>query len=428
MLISPIFFFLLLYLSPADKSNCSSRSVVKQGLIEQREGPRGRWTLCHMELTPCELRLYTLDSSANRQLGTAYSLSHCQSVIFPAPCSQPDQGSQPIDHCTLQALFFNSTWLQLRAASQLEAMEWRQLMWEKVQAARPSRQEKCLQQSGVENQQVSEFPAPMSSSLSPSPSGLDNCPDDDIDTPNSAEMSLSFKPSSGELSRPTTLPLFTPQCQDVLKAGLLQRLVDQNNWLAFTFVLTRSSLQAFPTEGRGSVSQPILQYSLAACLAVQYDQDSENQESWTDRRDCFQAVFPKEVLRLRADDAFKAQEWVESLQEVVRMQRPTQEEGGGSAPGPQGVLMRAKPCRERRLREAQRAKRQSVTTSFLSILTCLAVEKGLTAQSFRCAGKYLTHTLSHTHTLALRNFNIVSIHKSCPHGTGPQISMLIHSA
>ncbi|XP_023286587.1 pleckstrin homology domain-containing family M member 3 [Seriola lalandi dorsalis] len=371
----------------ADKSSSSS-SVVKQGEMEQREGPRGRWTPCHVELTPCELRLYTLDSSANRQLGTAYSLSHCQSVISPAPCSQPGQITQPADQRTLQALFFNSTRLQLRAASQWEAMEWRRLMWEKVQAARPVRQENRQLKTGVENQQVAKFPAPMSPSSSPSPSGLDTRPDGESDTTTSAEASLSIQTNSGILSRPTTLPLFTQRCQDVLKAGLLHKLMDQNNWRAFTVVLTRSALQAFPTEGRGSVSQPVLQYSLASCLAVQQDQEPENGEPWMDRRERFQVVFPKEVLRLRAEDHLKAQEWVETLREAVGAQRPAQEGGvsGEGAPSLQGVLLRSKPSRERRHREAQRAKRQSVTTSFLSILTCLAVEKGLTAQSFRCAG------------------------------------------
>ncbi|XP_037644797.1 pleckstrin homology domain-containing family M member 3 isoform X1 [Sebastes umbrosus] len=363
-----------------DKS--SSSSVVKQSAMEQREGSRGRWTSCHVELTPCELRLYTLDSSANRQLGNAYSLSHCQSVISPAPSSQHGQITQPADQRTLQALFFNSMRLQLRAANQWEAMEWRRLMWEKVQAARPARKENHQRKTGVEKQQVVKFPAAMSPSSSPSPSGLDTRPDGDSDTPTSAEASLS-------LSRPTTLPLFTQRCQDVLKAGLLHQLMDQNNWRAFTFVLTRSVLRAFPTEGRGSVSKPVLQCSLASCLAVRHDQEPENGEPRTDRGDCFQVVFPKEVLRLRADDQLKAQEWAEALREAVAAQRPAQEEVGESgegAPAIQGVLLRSKPSRERRQREAQRAKRQSVTTSFLSILTCLAVEKGLTAQSFRCAG------------------------------------------
>lgn len=363
--------------------------MVKQGEMEQREGPRGRWTPCHVELTACELRLYTLDSSANRQLGTAYSLSHCQSVISPAPCGQV---AQPADQRTLQAVFFNSTRLQLRAANQWEATEWRRQIWEKVLAARPVRQEKHQRKSGVENQQVAKFPAPMSPSSSPSPSGLDTRPDGDSDT--SAEALLSFHSSSVVLSRPTTLPLFTQRCQDVVKAGLLYQLMDQNIWRPFTFVLTRSTLQAFPTEGRGPVSKPVRQYPLASCLAVQRDRESENGEPWTgastDRGNCFQAIYPKEVLRLRADSQTKAQEWVEALQDAVRAQRPAQEQGGESGEGPlglQGVLLRSRPCRERRQREAQRAKRQSVTTSFLSILTCLAVEKGLTAQSFRCAGE-----------------------------------------
>ncbi|KAM4561854.1 pleckstrin homology domain-containing family M member 3 isoform 1-T2 [Fundulus diaphanus] len=368
-----------------DKSSSSSSSVVKQGEMEQREGPRGRWTPCYVELTPCELRLYTLDSSANRQLGTAFSLSHCQSVIAPAPCSQSSQMSQPGDKRTLQALFFNSTRLQLRAVNQWEAMEWRRLMWEKVQAARPVRQEHRKQKNGLEIQQSAKFPVPMSPSSWPSPSGLDTQPDGDSDTPTEASLSSN----SGVLSRPTTLPLFRQHFQDVLKAGLLHLLMDQNNWRAFTFVLTRSALQAFATEGRGSVSQPVLQYSLASCLSVQQDLVPETGESWAEKGQYFQAVFPKEVLKLQADDHLKAQEWVEALRQAANAQKPAQDgkkEAYEGPPGLQGVLLRSKPSRDRRQREAQRAKRQSVTTSFLSILTCLAVEKGLTAQSFRCAG------------------------------------------
>lgn len=381
-----------LCLCPAHKSSRSS-TVVKQGEMEQREGPRGRWAPCHVELTPCELRLHTLDSSANRQLGTAYSLSHCQSVITPAPCSQPGQITQPTDQRTIQALFFNSTRLQLRAANQWEAMEWRRMIWEKVQAVRPVRAESRQSKTGVEKQQVAKFPAPMSPSSSPSPSGLDTRPDGDSDTPTSAEVSLSLQ-TSVALSRPTTLPLFTQRCHDVLKAGVLHQLMDQNNWRAFTFVLTRSALQAFPTEGRGSVSNPVLHYSLASCMAVQHYQKPENGETWMKRGECFQVTFPKEVLRLCADSLPKAKEWVEALRDTVEAQRPAQDEGGelgDGGPCLQGVLLRSKPCRERRQREAQRAKRQSVTTSFLSILTCVAVEKGLTAQSFRCAGECHTN-------------------------------------
>ncbi|XP_066515679.1 pleckstrin homology domain-containing family M member 3-like isoform X2 [Hoplias malabaricus] len=309
----------------------SSPSLVKQGILEQREGPWGRWSTCHVELTPCELRLYSLDSSGNRQLCAALSLSHCQGV----------GASQPQDGRVFQALFFNSTRLQLRASCKWEALEWRRLLWERVLAARPAH--------GHSESAAPRDPDPDSDSSAPRPP-----------------------------ARPTALPLFTQRCADVLKAGLLYQLSDLNNWSAFTFVLTRTQLQAFPSGGRGPVHEPILQVPLASCLAVQRDEADGGACA------CFQAIFPEEVLRLRAESEAKAQDWVEALRTAVAAQRPQGESSHQLAPPV--VLMRNKPARERRQREAQRVKRQSVTTSFLSILTCLAVEKGLTAQSFRCAG------------------------------------------
>ncbi|XP_072301386.1 pleckstrin homology domain-containing family M member 3 [Eucyclogobius newberryi] len=360
----------------AEKS-LSSGSVVKQGALEHRAGTRGRWLSCHVELTPCELRLYTLDSSANRQLGTAYSLSHCQSAASPA-LGQP---AQPADPRTLQAVFFNSTVLHLRASCQWEALEWRRAIWKTAQAAKPK----------PDKQKVDKLP-PISPSSSPSrsPCGLDTGPDLDSDSP-TPDASLSSRSSSSAPNRPTTLPLFTQRCPDVLKAGLLYQLVDRSNWRAYTFVLTRTTLQVFPTEGRGPVSKPVQQYALASCTSVQHGPDL-----WTERADCFQAVFSKEAVRLRADGQSKAEEWVRALQGAVEEQRPAhraarsgeeeQAEVVEGAPGLQGVLLRSRPSRDRKHREAQRAKRQSVTTSFLSLLTCLSVEKGLTAQSFKCAG------------------------------------------
>lgn len=312
----------------------SSPSLVKKGTLEQREGPWGRWTTCHVELTPCELRLYSLDSSGNQQLCAGLSLSHCQGVSAP----------QPQDGRVLQAVFFNSTRVQLRAPCQWEALEWRRLLWERVLAARPA------------NRKGEPARA--------------NSP-----TPHEPDPDAATVPAPRPLVRPTALPLFTQHCADVLKAGLLHQLTDLNNWRAFTFVLSRTELQAFPTEGRGPVSEPVLRYPLASCLAVQRDDEDGDTSSR------FQAVFPDDVLRLRAENESKAQDWVEALHTAVTAQRPKGENNQ--------VVIRSKPARERRHREAQRAKRQSVTTSFLSILTCLAVEKGLTAQSFRCAGDHI---------------------------------------
>ncbi|KAF7709230.1 hypothetical protein HF521_016080 [Silurus meridionalis] len=302
----------------------STTTLVKQGILEHREGPWGRWNTCHVELTPCELRIYSVDNSGNRQLCTALSLSHCQSVGAP----------QPQDGHVLQALFFNSTRLQLRASCHWEALEWRRLLWERVLVARPAHRQ-----------------GEPSSAASPNPHDMD---------PTAVSV-----PTTRPLVRPKALPLFTQHCADVLKVGLLYQLSDLNNWSAFTFVLSRTQLQAFQTEGRGPVCEPVLRFTLASCLAVQRDETDEG------------------VLRLRAESEPQAQDWVEAVRTAVAAQRP---QGENSRIAPPGVLMRSRPARERRQREAQRAKRQSVTTSFLSILTCLAVEKGLTAQSFRCAG------------------------------------------
>uniref|UniRef100_A0A673H7Z1 Pleckstrin homology domain-containing family M member 3-like n=1 Tax=Sinocyclocheilus rhinocerous TaxID=307959 RepID=A0A673H7Z1_9TELE len=309
----------------------SSPSLVKQGTLEQREGPWGRWTSCHVELTPCELRLYSLDSSGNQQLCAALSLSHCQGVSTP----------QPQDGRVLQAVFFNSTRVQLRAPCQWEALEWRRLLWERALAARPANRKGELARA--------------------------NSP-----TPHEPHPDAVTVPVPRPLVRPTALPLFTQHCADVLKAGLLHQLTDLNTWRAFTFVLSRTEMQAFPTEGRGPVSEPVFRYPLASCLAVQRDDEDGDTSSR------FQVVFPDDVLCLRAESESKAQDWVEALRTAVTAQRPQWENNQ--------VVIRSKLVREQRNKEAQRAKRQSVTTSFLSILTCLAVEKGLTAQSFRCAG------------------------------------------
>lgn len=299
--------------------------------MEQREGTKGRWISCHVELTNCELRLYSLDSSGNRQLCTALSLSHCQAVGL----------LQGQDGHVLEALFFNSTRLQLRASCQWEAQEWSRLLWESVIATQPHKD------PGYSNITALE--------LSPSTTSLARPP---------------------PTKRPTTLPLFTEQYTNVLKVGHLKLLSDLNNWRAFNFVLTHTHLQAFPTEGKICVSQPVLQYHLATCLAVQRDA--------SEKGGCLrlQAVFANEVVCLQAANELKTESWVEALCSAVAAQKRLDPLGGDSRPAPPTLPKTQEPLHGK----AQEDNHQSITTSFLSILTCLAVEKGLTAQNFRCAG------------------------------------------
>ncbi|KAJ3583278.1 hypothetical protein NHX12_029524 [Muraenolepis orangiensis] len=341
--------------SNRDASKDYSRAiVVKQAEMERREG--GGWVRCHLRLTPCELRLYAPGSGADHQLVTAYSLSHCQSVGYPAPGDLPPltgQGAvwppRAADERTLHALFFNSTHLQLRTGSKWEAMEWKRLIWERVLATRPAKQQQRRRPSGAcdKNTPVNQLHNPLCF-LSPS-------------------------------NRPAALPLFTPRSQDVLKAGLLHLLIEQNTWRTFTFVLTRTLLQGFLTEGRGSISEPVFRYQLATCLYVEHDsKNAPPKRCSAGPGKVFKVALPREVLWLRAESRAEARSWVEVLCEAVEAQRPEEEINEDPS--------KLKAAQEQRQTDDQKEKRSSVTTSFLGILTCLAVEKGLTAQSFKCAG------------------------------------------
>lgn len=315
-------------------------NLVKQGELEQREGPRGRWRSCHVELTNFELRLYSLDSSGNRQLCTAFSLSHCQAV-------NPLQGQ---DGHILEALFFNSTRLQLRAPSQWEAQKWSQLLWECVLATRPPREDHLAHS----NRTVYEASAA------------------------SAKHQAHQAPSR-PMNRPTTLPLFTENyATGAIKVGQLKQLCDLNNWRAFNYVLTPTHLLAFPNEDKSFVSDPVHRYHLASCVAVQHDKAEKGSCAA-----CFQAVFASEVLRLQAANEPKAQSWMEALRSAVAAERTKDSWGKDSRPRLPNLVKDQEWLRGN-IRES--SNRKSITTSFLSILTCLAGEKGLTAQNFRCAG------------------------------------------
>ncbi|KAL8183596.1 UNVERIFIED_CONTAM: Pleckstrin y domain-containing M member 3, partial [Gekko kuhli] len=165
----------------------------------------------------------------------------------------------------------------------------------------------------------------------------------------------------------------TPNVKDyqtVLKSGTLYRLTLQNNWKAFHFVLGPSFLMAFQPGGLDE--DPLLSYDIDTCLSVQTD-------VLDDCDSCFQVIFPQDVLRLRAETRQRAQEWMEALKCGANAARSL---------GPDlQVTLRNKAQDPSRRKELRRIKRQSVTTSFLSILTTLSLERGLTAQSFKCAGK-----------------------------------------
>ncbi|XP_006861996.1 PREDICTED: pleckstrin homology domain-containing family M member 3 [Chrysochloris asiatica] len=306
-------------------------NLLKKGYLEVRKDHDSYWQSCCAELSPYNLNFYNLDSSGNQNLCATYQLSHFQSISV--------LGN--LEARMVDAVLYDNTQLQLRAESPWEALDWGQKLWEVVHTSRPgyvARQDDLANSPGF-GQNV-------------------DCTQNHCLQKKSSELLLS----SPVLDSPK-------QYQNILKSGTLYRLTVQNNWKAFTFVLSRAYLMAFQP---GKLDEdPLLSYNVDVCLAVQMD-------NLDDCDSCFQVIFPQDVLRLRAETWQRAQEWMEALKTAANMARSSEQN--------LQVTLRNKskdPVGGPELREN---KRQSVTTSFLSILTTLSLERGLTAQSFKCAG------------------------------------------
>lgn len=306
-------------------------NILKKGYLEIRKDHDSYWQSCYAELSPYSLYFYSLDSSGNQNLYATYQLSHFQSISV--------LGN--LEARLVDTVLYDNTQLQLKAESPWEALDWGQKLWEGVHAAAPA----YMGQPG----EPADSP------------GLGH----HIDCP----QNHCLQKKSRELLMPSPVLDSPKRYQNILKSGTLYRLTMQNNWKAFTFVLSRTCLMAFPP---GKLDEdPLLSYNVDVCLAVQLDH-------LDDCDSCFQVIFPQDVLRLRAETRQRAQEWMEALKTAANAARSSEQN--------LQVTLRTKPRDQMGGHELRKSKRQSVTTSFLSILTTLSLERGLTAQSFKCAG------------------------------------------
>ncbi|XP_004378338.1 pleckstrin homology domain-containing family M member 3 [Trichechus manatus latirostris] len=306
-------------------------NILKKGYLEIRKDHDSYWQSCYAELSPYNLCFYSLDSSGNQNLYATYQLSHFQSISV--------LGN--LEARMVDTVLYDNTQLQLKAESPWEALDWGQKLWEVVHAAGPGyvvRQDELANSPGLGH----NVDYTQNHCLQKKSSGL--------------------LPSSPVLDSPK-------QYQNILKSGTLYRLTVQNNWKAFTFVLNGAYLLAFQP---GKLDEdPLLSYNVDVCLAVQMD-DLDDCDS------CFQVIFPQDVLRLRAETRQRAQEWMEALKTAASAARSSEQN--------LQVTLRSKSKDQMGGHDGRKNKRQSVTTSFLSILTTLSLERGLTAQSFKCAG------------------------------------------
>nr|XP_055235482.1 pleckstrin homology domain-containing family M member 3 isoform X2 [Gorilla gorilla gorilla] len=306
-------------------------NILKKGYLEIRKDHDSYWQSCYAELSPYNLYFYSLDSSGNQNLYATYQLSHFQSISV--------LGN--LEARMVDTVLYDNTQLQLKAESPWEALDWGQKLWEVVHAAVPG-------YMGRQNE-LTILP------------GLGHHDD--------YTQNHGFQKKTSGLLPPSPVLDSSKQYQNILKSGTLYRLTVQNNWKAFTFVLSRAYLMAFQP---GKLDEdPLLSYNVDVCLAVQMD-NLDGCDS------CFQVIFPQDVLRLRAETRQRAQEWMEALKIAANVVRSSEQN--------LQVTLRNKPKDQMGGHELRKNKRQSVTTSFLSILTTLSLERGLTAQSFKCAG------------------------------------------
>ncbi|XP_059962870.1 pleckstrin homology domain-containing family M member 3 isoform X4 [Mesoplodon densirostris] len=306
-------------------------NILKKGYLEIRKDHDSYWQSCYAELSPYSLYFYSLDSSGNQNLCATYQLSHFQSISV--------LGN--LEARLVDTVLYDNTQLQLKAESPWEALDWGQKLWEGVHTAAPAymgRPEELADSPGLGHH---------------------------VDCP----QNRCLQKKSSELLVPSPVLDGPKEYQNILKSGTLYRLTIQNNWKAFMFVLSRAYLMAFQP---GKLDEdPLLSYNVDVCLAVQMD-------NLDDCDSCFQVIFPQDVLRLRAETRQRAQEWMEALKTAANAARSSEQN--------LQVTLRTKPKDQMGGHELRKNKRQSVTTSFLSILTTLSLERGLTAQSFKCAG------------------------------------------
>ncbi|XP_036611893.1 pleckstrin homology domain-containing family M member 3 [Trichosurus vulpecula] len=304
-------------------------NILKKGYLEIRKDHDSYWQSCYAELSPYNLYFYCLDNSGNQNLYATYQLSRFQNISV--------LGN--LETRMVDTVLSDNTQLQLKAESPWEALDWGQKLWEVVHAAVPTY---MGQRDELENSSVLGH-------------------DDFLHT-------QCLQKSNGLLQSTSFIDI-SKQYQNILKSGTLYRLTVQNNWKAFTFVLSKAYLMAFQP-GRLD-EDPLLSYNVDVCLAVQTD-------NLDDCDSCFQVIFPQDVLRLRAETQQRAQEWMEALKTAANAARSLGQN--------LQVTLRNKSRDQMGGHDLRKSKRQSVTTSFLSILTTLSLERGLTAQSFKCAG------------------------------------------
>lgn len=306
-----------------DDPDPPNRDVLKKGSLATRQDRAGSWKECYVELCSRELCLYSVEAGEDCHLCSVYYLNCCQSITVSA--SSGDQ--------ILEIRFSNGAWLQLQAHSCWEAEDWRQDLLERTDILHQSQ----------------KLRLPIESRQAPLPG----------------------RHTGTCQAEPIQHKTFPMPVKGTVRIGLLHKLLSRDHWNTYTFVLSQNELNYFRTNDL--VEEPLISYKINRCLSVQL-------EFAVDSVSHLKVAFPEEMLTLMADTQQELQEWAEAIKAVTNSKLVSSCSDCFSSRD-----LWAKETKSENA-ETRQNKRHSVTSSFLSLLTVIAVEKGLIAQSFRCAG------------------------------------------
>ncbi|XP_029954446.1 LOW QUALITY PROTEIN: pleckstrin homology domain-containing family M member 1 [Salarias fasciatus] len=323
------------------------RGLLKLGHLERR-GAMGMWRDYYCELSPFEFRLYV--DAEERTCCDNCSLLRCEDACVTYPEGRFE-------------LAFSGKRLYLRAANRDEAEDWVDRIVEAVNKCRPAaradEQWEVLQpcgENGAEERLSSPSSAPSSPErrLSSSDSGTG--------------ATQEAPPPSLELDWNRTADLET----DAIKEAVLYCSVDSEarTWTPMVFSLSLEALKGFKVhEGRKLMR---LSHPIGDIRDVVPDVSLGGPAF-------FKLLTVRETLRLRAENPEEARSWRALVRGALDSYLESGEDGGSEEPAlvPSGLTGNLHRLVQHRLKE---------DGVLLAHLCTVPSEKGLDAQSFKCAG------------------------------------------
>ncbi|XP_042363709.1 pleckstrin homology domain-containing family M member 1 isoform X2 [Plectropomus leopardus] len=319
------------------------RGLLKLGHLERR-GAMGMWRDYYCELSPFEFRLYL--NAEERTCCDNCSLVRCEDARIASPEGRFE-------------LAFPGKRLYLRAANRDEAEDWVDRIVEAVNKCRPAsridEQWEVLQpcENGVEASSPSSAPSSPERGLSSSDTGTSGGQD-------------ALPPQEFDWTRSTDLET------DAIKEAVLYFSTDPEarTWTPLVFSLSLEALKGFRVqEGRKLLRQT---HAIEDIRDVVPDVSLGGPAF-------FKLLTVRETLRLRAENAEEARTWRVLIRGALDSYLESGEDGGSGEPAVvcSGLTGNLHRLVQHRLKE---------DGALLVHLSTVPSEKGLDAQSFKCAG------------------------------------------